>query len=142
MLHYVDTCTSTYTSRTAMINSSSTKEADAITSRANEIHENWLASDHNNSTLNESCSYCSPYRPPQPTWGGVARRGTNPDLPVPSLPFRYNRDGRCPRCRGAEPFKQEEVVDGCRMNGDAYGQHFSMCPICGWLQIRMYDEAD
>ena len=142
MLHYVDTCTSTCTSRTAMINSSSTKEADAITSRANEIHENWLASDHNNSTLNESCSYCSPYRPPQPTWGGVARRGTNPDLPVPSLPSRYNRDGRCPRCRGAEPFKQEEVVDGCRMNGDAYGQHFSMCPICGWLQIRMYDEAD
>lgn len=45
----------------------------------------------------------------------------------------------CPRC-SSESFKFEEVKEGCRNNGDAWGYLYNICQTCGWATKKFWDD--
>lgn len=47
----------------------------------------------------------------------------------------------CPRCGHKIKGKKRRQVDGCRMNGDAYGWNLLLCEACGLEQKDGWDEA-
>jgi hypothetical protein len=54
-------------------------------------------------------------------------------------PYKENKR-HCPRCDGTN-IHYEDIVAGCRMNGDGYGSSVCFCKFCGILDWSSYDEA-
>ena len=46
----------------------------------------------------------------------------------------------CPKCQG-EKIKEDRVVAGCRMNGDAYGTTVFTCDGCQWFTSFQWDDS-
>lgn len=46
----------------------------------------------------------------------------------------------CPKC-SAQKISSEDIVAGCRMNGDGYGSTVFRCKACSFVTSFYYDEA-
>ncbi len=56
------------------------------------------------------------------------------------IAFFHLRFKQCIKCAGLK-IKEEREVDGCRMNGDAYGTDVFTCADCGWFTSFQWDDA-
>ena len=47
---------------------------------------------------------------------------------------------KCVKCQGTK-INPRKHVEGCRMNGDAYGTYVFECEECKWLTSFQYDDS-
>ena len=120
-----------------MHNGRYSEECQEIVERAKQIEKRWMAIAENAQVV-ATFEWPSPIRPHAALWC---------DTPPNKPPYNNipSAQEKCPRCGGpgrpAGGFKSEEVREGCRMNGDAWGATYSYCQQCGWCVWSKWDEA-